>query len=66
MQTSISQAEISSLSTGALHALIRDLENGIAFEQNPALRARGQDALRLVRAEIARRQHCFAPKPPGF
>lgn len=66
MQTFMSQAEISGLSTGALHALIRELENGIAFERNPETRARLQDALRTARAEIARRQPRFVPKPPGF
>lgn len=66
MQTFISQAGISSLSTGALHALIREVETAIAFEQGPDARARLQDVLRTARAELARRQRQFAPKPPGF
>lgn len=66
MQTFISQAEISSLSSGALQSLIRELENAIVRERNPAARARLEAALRAARAESSRRQPRFAPKPPGF
>ena len=67
MQTIMSQAEISGLSSGALQSLIRELESAIARERNPNARARLEGALRAARAESSRRQHrCFAPKPPGF
>lgn len=66
MQTYMSQTEISRLSTSALHTLIRDLENEIACERSPSLRARLEEAKRFARTELARRQMQFAPKPPGF
>ena len=66
MQTFISQSEISALSSGALQSLIRELESAIARERNPNVRAHLEAALRAARAEIARRQPRFAPKPPGF
>jgi len=66
MQTYMSQAEISRLSTGALHALIRDLENQIACERNPSHRARLEETKRFARTELSRRSMQFAPKPPGF
>lgn len=66
MQTFMSQVQIISLSTGAILALIREVETAIAFERNPGARARLQDVLRTARTELARRQRQFAPKPPGF
>lgn len=66
MQTFIPQAEISALSGGALQSLIRELENAIARERDPAIKSRLEAALRAARAEIARRQPRFAPKPPRF
>ena len=66
MQTFMSQAEISALSSGALQSLIRELESALRYERNPSARARLEAALRAARAEIARRQPRFAPKPPGF
>ena len=66
MQTFMSQAEISALSSGALQSPIRELESALRYERNPSARARLEAALRAARAEIARRQPRFAPKPPGF
>ena len=66
MQTIMSQAEISSLSTGALSALIRELEGEIARERSPNVRSRLETVLRAARAELARRQPRFTPRPPGF
>lgn len=66
MQTFISQAEISALSSGALQSLIRELESAIARERNPANKSRLEAALRAARAEIVRRQPRFAPRPPSF
>lgn len=66
MQTFISQAEISALSGGALQSLICELESAIARERNPANKSRLEAALRAARAEIARRQPRFAPRPPSF
>ena len=66
MQTFMSQAQIIGLSTGAIFALIRNVETAIAVERNPEARARLQDVLRTARTELARRQRQFAPKPLGF
>jgi hypothetical protein len=46
------QVGISSLSTGALQALIREVETAIAFRQNPGARSRLQDVLRAARSAI--------------
>ena len=66
MQTFISQAEISALSSGALQSLIRELESAIARERNAANMPRLQAGLRAARAELARRHSRFAPRPPRF
>lgn len=66
MQTFISQAEISALSSGSLQSFIRELESELARERNPATKARLEAALRAARAEIARRQPRFTPRPPSF
>ncbi len=67
MQHIISTTEILRLSTGELHALIKNLQSQLQnMNIDHKVRLRLEVALRSARVEFSQRQARFAPKPPGF